>query len=53
VAVARFVRGHPLFDRLLRSEPELLLPLITVDGGSALELYRSLGAYTLQVSAMA
>ena len=24
--VARFVRGHPLFDRLLRSEPEFLLP---------------------------
>ena len=24
--VARFVGGHPLFDRLLRSEPEFLLP---------------------------
>lgn len=40
--VGRFVGGHPLFDRLLRSEPELLLPLITVDGGPALEFYRSL-----------
>ena len=27
-----FVRGHALFDRLLRSEPELLLPLLTIDG---------------------
>lgn len=37
-----FVSGHPLFDRLLRSEPEVLLPLLTVDGGPVLELYRSL-----------
>ena len=36
------VSGHPLFDRLLRSEPEVLLPLLTVDGGPVLELYRSL-----------
>ncbi len=46
--VAGFVRGHPLFDRLLRSEPELLLPLLTVDGGPALELYRSLIAQRLR-----
>ena len=37
-----FVSGHPLFDRLLRSEPEVLLPLLTVEGGPVLELYRSL-----------
>ncbi len=42
-----FVSGHPLFDRLLRSEPEVLLPLLTVDGGPALELYRSLIAELL------
>jgi AcrR family transcriptional regulator len=46
--VGRFVRGHPLFDRLLRSDPELLLPLLTVAGGSALELYRSLIARRLR-----
>ena len=40
--VARVGRGHPLFNRLLRSAPDFLLPLITVDGGPALELYRSL-----------
>ena len=38
----RYVRGHPLFDRLLRSEPEVLLPPLTLDGGPVLELYRSL-----------
>lgn len=47
VFVGRYVRGHPLFDRLLRSEPEVLLPLITVDGGPALALYRSLIAERL------
>ena len=46
--VAHFVRGHALFDRLLRSEPDLLLPLITVDGAPALELYRSLIAQRLR-----
>ncbi len=44
----RFARGQPLFDRLLRSEPEVLLPLLTVDGGPVLELYRSLIAQRLQ-----
>jgi TetR/AcrR family transcriptional repressor of uid operon len=51
--VARFVRGHPLFDRLLRSEPEFLLPLMTVDGAPALELYRSLIADRLRAEARA
>ena len=45
----RYVSGHPLFDRLLRSEPEFLLPLLTVDGGPVLALYRSLIADRLRV----
>jgi TetR/AcrR family transcriptional regulator, repressor for uid operon len=44
----RYVRGHPLFDRLLRSEPEVLLPPLTLDGGPVLKLYRSLIADRLQ-----
>ena len=48
-----FVSGHPLFDRLLRSEPEVLLPLLTVDGGPALELYRSLIAELLRAEIQA
>ena len=44
----RYVRGHPLFDRLLRSEPEVLLPPLTLDGGPVLELYRSLIAHRLK-----
>lgn len=48
-----FVRGHPLLDRLLRSEPELLLPLLTVDGAPALALYRELIAKRLQAEVSA
>ncbi len=44
----RYVRGHPLFDRLLCSEPDVLLPPLTLDGGPVLELYRSLIANRLQ-----
>ncbi len=44
----RYVRGHPLFDRLLHSEPEVLLPPLTLDGGPVLELYRSLIAHRLK-----
>jgi TetR/AcrR family transcriptional regulator, repressor for uid operon len=44
----RYVRGHPLFDRLLLSEPDVLLPPLTLDGGPVLELYRSLIANRLQ-----
>lgn len=51
--VARFVCGHPLFDRLLRSEPDVLLPLITVDGAPALAFYRSLIAGRLHAEARA
>jgi AcrR family transcriptional regulator len=43
-----FVSGHPMFGRLLRSEPEMLLPLLTVDGAPALALYRSLIAELLR-----
>lgn len=43
-----YVHGHPLFDRLLRSEPDVLLPPLTLDGGPVLELYRSLIAHRLQ-----
>ena len=48
-SAVRYVSGHPLFDRLLRSEPEFLLPLLTVDGGPVLALYRSLIADRLRV----
>lgn len=49
----RFVSGHPLFDRLLRSEPEVLLPLLTVEGGPVLALYRSLIAELLRAEIQA
>ncbi len=45
--LVRFVRDHPLFGRLLRTEPELLLPVLTVDGGPFLAFYRSLIAERL------
>ena len=38
-----------MFDRLLRSEPEVLLPSLTVDGGSTFEFYRFLMAEPLRV----
>ncbi len=40
--LVRFVRDHPLFDRLLRTEPETLLPVLTVEGGPFLSFYSSL-----------
>jgi len=46
--IVPYVRDHPLFERLLRSEPEFLLPLLTVDGGPVLGLYRSLIAQRLR-----
>ena len=49
----RYVSGHPLFDRLLRSEPEFLLPLLTVDGAPVLALYRSLIADRLRAEIQA
>jgi AcrR family transcriptional regulator len=46
--VVQHLRGHPLFDRVLRREPELLLPALTVDGGPVLAFYRSLIARRLR-----
>ncbi len=43
-----YVRDHPLFDGLLRREPEVLLPPLTIDGGPVLGLYRALIAKRLQ-----
>ena len=40
--LVRFVREHPLFDTLLRREPETLLPPLTIHGQAFLDLYRSL-----------
>lgn len=45
--IVTFVHGHPLFTRLLRSEPEFLLPLMTIDGAPVLALYRDLIAQRL------
>jgi AcrR family transcriptional regulator len=44
----RYVRDHPLFNGILRREPEVLLPSLTIDGGPVLGLYRSLIAKRLQ-----
>jgi TetR/AcrR family transcriptional repressor of uid operon len=48
-----FVRGHALFDRLLRSEPDVLLALLTIDGSAALSLYRELIAQRLHAEVLA
>ena len=40
--LVRFVRDHALFDRMLRTEPETLLPSLTTDGGPFLAFYRTL-----------
>ena len=37
----RVTRDHPLLDRLLRTEPESLLPLLTSDGGPVMTMVRS------------
>ncbi len=37
----RATREHPLLDRLVRSEPEALLPLLTSDSGPVMLLVRS------------
>jgi hypothetical protein len=46
--LVRFVREHPLFDRLLKTEPETLLPSVTVEGGPFLAFYRGLIADRLR-----
>ena len=48
VFLVRFVRGHPLFDRVLHREPELLLPALTIDAGPVLATYGSLIAERLR-----
>ena len=37
----RVVRDHPLLDRLVRTEPEALLPLLTTEGSPAMTQVRS------------
>lgn len=49
----RYVCNHPLFDGLLRREPEILLPPLTVDGGPVLGLYRELIAKRLRIEVKA
>jgi AcrR family transcriptional regulator len=46
--LVRHVRGHPVFDRVLHREPELLVPALTVEGGPVLASYRSLIAPRLR-----
>ncbi|MFN7150259.1 MAG: TetR/AcrR family transcriptional regulator [Microthrixaceae bacterium] len=38
----RVVRDHPLLDRLLRTEPEALLPLLTAEGSPAMTQVRTI-----------
>lgn len=46
--LVRFVRGHPLFDRMLHREPQILLPALTIDAAPVLAAYRSLIAVRLK-----
>ena len=39
-----FLRGHRLLQRLLRTEPELILPNLTIEGGPAISAARELVA---------
>ena len=41
LAALRAARAHPLLDRLIRTEPEALLPLLTTDGGPVMARVRS------------
>lgn len=41
LAALRATRDHPLLDRLVRTEPEALLPLLTTDGGPVMTQVRS------------
>lgn len=40
----RFLRGHQLLNRLLRTEPEVIVPYLTVQGGLVIDLAREHGA---------
>jgi TetR/AcrR family transcriptional repressor of uid operon len=48
VFLVEYVRGHPLFDKVLHREPEILLPALTIDAGPVLGMYRSLIAERLK-----
>lgn len=37
----RLAREHPVLDRIVRTEPETLLPLLTADGGPAVPAIRA------------
>ena len=41
LAALRATRDHPLLDRLIRTEPEALLPLLTTDGGPVITQVRT------------
>lgn len=41
LAALTVLRDHPLLDRLVRTEPEALLPLLTTDGGPVMVQVRS------------
>jgi TetR/AcrR family transcriptional repressor of uid operon len=43
-----YVRDHPLFGRVLRREPDILLPALTTDAGHVLAVYRTLIAERLR-----
>jgi len=51
VYAVRFIRDHPVYDRLIRSEPEAVLPLLTIGGDPVLSLYRSIATRWLQSEA--
>jgi AcrR family transcriptional regulator len=42
VTALRLLRDHPLLDRLLTTEPEALLPLLTTEGSPAMVQVRSI-----------
>jgi len=42
LAALRVTRDHPLLDRLIRTEPEALLPLITTEGSPVMTQVRSI-----------
>jgi AcrR family transcriptional regulator len=49
VFLVRYVQDHPLFDRMLHREPEILLPALTINAGPVLAVYRSLIAERLKI----
>ena len=44
LAALHAAREHPLLDRLIRTEPETLLPLLSTDGGPVLGMVRGVVA---------